>query len=115
MWDKNYFLKINQKALTNQGPLTRWVVDLNHTRKSEQSGFQSVTRPSGFTHPHRVPSLVNGVNKNNPRIASEVVFSSFMERDSLIENLIASIANLLYLCQGVIINNTPNTVNKFSK
>ncbi len=69
-------LKQNQKALMqDQNSLIRWAVDSHHTRRGEQSVFQAVTRLPGFTHQtHRTNKHIT--NKNNPQIASEIVFSS---------------------------------------
>ena len=70
-----FLISENQKVLAqSQNSLIRWAVDSHHTRRSEQSGFQAVTRLPGFTHQtHRTYYYIK--NKNNPEIASEIVFS----------------------------------------
>lgn len=80
--------RVNQKAPTsNQDSLARWAVDSHHTRINGQSGFQSVTQLLGFTHhPHRNSYYKEGVNKNNPEIASEIVFSPLWSVMLPIEN-----------------------------
>lgn len=82
----------NQKALIqNQNFLTRWAVDLHHTHRSEQSGFQAVTQLLGFTHQtHRVDYYI--INKNNPEIASEIVFSSLHNVMPRLKTVVDSIA-----------------------
>lgn len=68
----------NQKALTPcQNSLIRWAADSHRTRRGEQSGFQSVTRLSGFTHQaHRIDSINSRQNKNNTSITESVAFGS---------------------------------------
>ena len=78
-----------------------WAVDLNHTRRNEQSGFQAVTQPSGFTHPHRGYNFSLSANKNNPGIASGVVFSSLGSMVLPLENLTVSIADTIVVSTGL--------------
>ena len=85
----------NQKILVkSQNLLIRWAVDLHHACRGKQSGFQSVTRLPGFTHQtHRMDSINNRQNKNNPEITSEIVFSSPWSAVLPLENRILSIAS----------------------
>ncbi|MBI3442823.1 MAG: NYN domain-containing protein, partial [Candidatus Sungbacteria bacterium] len=84
-----YLVRVeNQKApRLTWDSLTRWAVDSHHTRRGEQSGFQSVTRLSGFTHQaHRTADYIMHQNENNPEIAFRTVFSSLWSVVLPIEN-----------------------------
>ncbi len=86
---------INQKASMNRDSLTRWVVDLHHTRVNEQSGFQSVTHLMGFTHQsHRFEDYIKWINKNNLEVVLEAVFSSLRSMVHRLKPVIISIAKL---------------------
>ena len=53
-------------------------MELHHIRENGQPEYQSVTPLRGFTHPHRIVNCILALNKNNPEIALEVVFSPFL-------------------------------------
>ena len=78
----------DQKILTHgQNSLARWAVNLHHTRRNGQSGFQSVTQLLGFTHQtHRKSNDSSYTNENNLQISSEIAFSSLRSVVLPIEN-----------------------------